>query len=118
MIFTLKCIGVVITLVFVALMLRKYTRLDFVSHWRQLHKAWSVRLMAAAGAFQLVLQHSPQSFIDAWNSLPPDIKSYLPPGWTHYISIAMTGLALFVAPFKQNNMRRPDDRNNSDPSGQ
>jgi hypothetical protein len=63
--------------VLVLLLLRKYTRLEFVGHARLLLKTWSVRL-GAAGALVGVWAHIPDA-LHAWAMLPPDIKDILPP---------------------------------------
>lgn len=108
---------IALVLLFVALMLRKYTRLDFVPHVKSLWRAWSVRLSTLAILVQAFAEQFPQHALNAWNALPPDIKSLLPPDWLHYISMGLVILALFAQPFLQPKMRR-DHGDNSDPAGQ
>ena len=112
-----KLLVVVIFLLFVALMLRKYTRLDFVPHVKVLWRAWSVRFSALAILVQTAAEQFPQHALAAWNSLPPDVKSLLPADWLHYISMGLVILALFAQPFFQPKMRKAYD-DHSGPDGQ
>lgn len=102
---------------FVALMLRKYTRLDFVPHVKSLWRAWSVRLSTLAVLVQAFSEEFPQHALQAWNALPPDVKSLLPPDWLHYISMGLVIMALFAQPFLQTKLRRDHD-NDSGTTGQ
>jgi hypothetical protein len=63
--------------VLVLLLLRKYTRLEFVGHARLLLKTWSVRWALPARWLAYGRNHSRMP-LHAWAMLPPDIKNILP----------------------------------------
>lgn len=80
--------------VLVLLLLRKYTRLEFVGHARLLLKTWSVRLGIAGTAIGVWAQAFPDAALHAWAILPPDIKNLLPPNIVAMISPALVVLAV------------------------
>ncbi|HFO0258588.1 TPA: hypothetical protein ACHIDA_004894 [Raoultella ornithinolytica] len=80
--------------VLVLLLLRKYTRLEFVGHARLLLKTWSVRLGSAGALLGVWAQSFPDAALNAWAMLPPDIKSILPPNIVEMISSALVVLAV------------------------
>ncbi|QZA70441.1 hypothetical protein AH03_28 [Erwinia phage AH03] len=90
---------ILIILFFVAvivclLLLRKYGKLEFVSHAKLLWKTWSIWLGTAATAFSGYLAFFPDAIREAWNSVPPDMKGYLPSNVLMYIGAIMMGLAV------------------------
>lgn len=102
-------ITVIIMLVLLALVLRKYTRLDFVAHVKVLWRAWSVRLSVVSVLLGTMAEQFPQQALNAWAMLPPDIKGMLSPDWLHYISTSLVILAVFAQVFRQPKMRGSDD---------
>lgn len=86
-------IALILLAVFVVLMIRKYTSVEFVSHAKLLFKAWSVRLSALGVTLQLLTVQWSDSILHAWMSLPPDIKGYIPADLLRYISIFLMCLA-------------------------
>ncbi|QOH45095.1 IS6 family transposase [Klebsiella pneumoniae] len=69
----------VLVAVLVLLLLRKYTRLEFVGHASLLLKTWSVKLGAIGALVGVWAQSFPDAALHAWAVLPPDIKNILPP---------------------------------------
>lgn len=67
-------------------------KLALADNWRQLHKRGTV---IVAGAFAAITAFGP-SLIDAWNAVPPDLKSALPEGTARYVSTAAFLLMIFV----------------------
>ena len=67
-------------------------KLGLADNWRQLHKRGTV---IVAGAFAAITAFGP-SLIDAWNAVPPDLKSALPEGTARYVSTAAFLLMIFV----------------------
>ncbi|MGI6918541.1 hypothetical protein ACRCNB_10585 [Klebsiella michiganensis] len=65
--------------VLVLLLLRKYTRLEFVGHASLLLKTWSVRLGIAGTAIGVWAQSFPDAALHAWAMLPPDIVALISP---------------------------------------
>ena len=88
-IFFLLALVAVLTL----LLLRKYTRLEFVGHARLLLRTWSVRLGTAGALVGVWAQSFPHAALHAWAMLPPDIKNILPPNIVAMISPALVVLA-------------------------
>ena len=80
--------------VLVLLLVRKYTRLEFVGHARLLLKTWSVRLGAAGALVGVWAQSFPDAALHAWAMLPPDIKDILPANIVAMISPALVVLAI------------------------
>ncbi|MBL3466832.1 hypothetical protein ELP57_28805, partial [Klebsiella pneumoniae] len=73
----------VLVAVLVLLLLRKYTRLEFVGHASLLLKTWSVKLGAIGALVGMWAQSFPDAALHAWAMLPPDIKNILPVSYTH-----------------------------------
>ncbi|WP_228263543.1 hypothetical protein, partial [Klebsiella pneumoniae] len=80
----------VLVAVLVLLLLRKYTRLEFVGHASLLLKTWSVKLGAIGALVGVWAQSFPDAALHAWAVLPPDIKNILPPNIVALISPAGT----------------------------
>lgn len=84
----------VVVAVVAALVLRKYTRLQFVAHTKLLWKTWSVWLTGAGAALGVYLASAPDALIHVWAMLPPDLKSMLPVNVAQYISYALIALGV------------------------
>lgn len=90
---------IIVATVIAVLLIRKYTSLEFVAHAKLLFKAYSVWLASAGSALSAWVQSFPQNALDAWNVLPPDIKSFLPQNYLGLIGafmVAMGVIAQFV----------------------
>lgn len=90
---------VILTTVVGVLLIRKYTTLEFVEHAKLLFKTWSVWLTSLGSAISAWVQSFPDAALNAWNILPPDIKSFLPQQYLGYIGafmVAMGVIAQFV----------------------
>lgn len=101
---------IIIILMIVALLLiRKYTSLEFVAHARLLFKAWSVWLGAISAAITGYMMQFPNAALDAWNSLPPDLKSFIPPHLLGFISPTMMVLAVLAQYVRQSKLKGQAD---------
>lgn len=90
---------VILTTVVGVLLIRKYTTLEFVEHAKLLFKTWSVWLTSLGSAISAWVQSFPDAALNAWNILPPDIKSFLPQQYLGYIGafmVAMGVIAQFI----------------------
>lgn len=67
-------------------------RLGMADGWRQLHKRGTV---IVSGSLALVTAFGP-AIVDAWNSMPPDLKVLLPQGIQRYAALAAFCLILVV----------------------
>ena len=67
-------------------------KIGMADGWRRLHTKGTVVL---SGGFALLTAFGP-SIIDAWNSMPPDLKALLPQGVQRYAALAAFLLILVV----------------------
>ena len=95
--------------VLVLLLVRKYTRLEFVGHARLLLKTWSVRLCAAGALVGVWAQSFPDAALHAWAMLPPDIKDILPANIVAMISPALVVLAILSQYVRQPKLKEKAD---------
>jgi Ca2+/Na+ antiporter len=90
---------VVMAAIIVVLLIRKYSSVEFVAHAKLLFKAWSVWLASGGSMLSAWVQSFPQSALDAWSSLPGDVKGMLPPNYLGFLGafmVVMGVLAQFV----------------------
>ena len=100
---------IVVAIIIALLLIRKYTSVEFVSHARLLFKAWSVWLASIGSMLSAWVQSFPQSSLDAWNVLPPDVKALLPQNYLGLIGafmVAMGVIAQFVRQKKLNEQKQ------------
>lgn len=95
----------ILSAILALLLIRKYSSLEFVSHARLLFKTWSVWLASAGTALGAFVQSFPDSALQAWAILPPDIKSFLPPNILGFISQAMIVLAVLAQFVRQSKLK-------------
>lgn len=89
----------VLLAIILLLLLRRFTTLEFVSHARLLFKTWSVWLTTLGSMLSAWAQSFPADALNAWNSLPADVKSVIPHNYLGMIGafmVAMGVLAQFV----------------------
>ncbi|EOL8851326.1 TPA: hypothetical protein ME917_004933 [Klebsiella pneumoniae] len=98
-----------LVVVLVLLLLRKYTRLEFVGHARLLLKTWSVRLGAAGALVGVWAQSFPDAALHAWAMLPPDVKDILPANIVAMISPALVVLAILSQYVRQPKLKEKAD---------
>ena len=96
-------------LVLVLLLLRKYTRLEFVGHASLLLKTWSVKLGAIGALVGVWAQSFPDAALHAWAVLPPDTKNILPPNIVALISPALVVLAVLSQYVRQPALKEKAD---------
>ena len=116
----------VLVAVLVLLLLRKYTRLEFVGHASLLLKTWSVKLGAIGALVGVWAQSFPDAALHAWAMLPlahaylrddhvldavlpPDIKNILPPNIVALISPALVVLAVLSQYVRQPALKEKAD---------
>lgn len=100
--------GGFILAVIALLLIRKFTPVEFVSHAALLHKTWSVRINAIAFTIGGWLVAFPDSAMQAWAMLPPDIKSVLPANVLQIISYALIGASVLSQYVRQNKLTPPE----------
>jgi hypothetical protein len=67
-------------------------RFRLIDNWRQAHKLGSVQM----SGFMAALFGAGPALLDAWRSLPDDLKDSLPHGWAHWIATAGFVLVLLA----------------------
>ncbi len=100
----------VVVAVLVLLLLRKYTRLEFVAHASLLLETWSVKLGAIGALVGVWAQSFPDAALHAWAMLPPDIKSILPPNIVALISPALVVLSVLSQYVRQPALKDTADK--------
>lgn len=82
-------------------------KLALADNWRQLHTRGVVIFSAACGA---ITAFGP-SLIDAWNSVPPDLKAALPEGTARYVSTIAFVLMIVIRYTTIRHDSKPDGEN-------
>ncbi|MBV4365902.1 hypothetical protein [Erwinia phyllosphaerae] len=95
---------IVLVAIIAVLLIRKYSSLEFVAHARLLFKAWSVWLASVGSAISAWVQSFPDAAMNAWNMLPPDIKSFLPQNYLGLIGAFMVAMAVISQFIRQHRL--------------
>ncbi|WP_277966713.1 DUF7940 domain-containing protein [Pantoea trifolii] len=106
---------IIFAMIIALLLIRKYTSLEFVAHAKLLFKAWSVWLGAISAAVTGYMMQFPNAALDAWNSLPPDLKSFIPPNLLGYISPTLMVMAVLAQYVRQNKLKDRADQMRGNP---
>lgn len=85
---------IILAIVVGILLIRKYTSLEFVAHAKLLFKAWSVWLGSIGSMLSAWVQSFPSAALDAWSTLPPDVKDILPHNYLGLIGAFMVAMAV------------------------
>ncbi len=85
---------IVLVVIIALLLIRKYSSLEFVAHAKLLFKAWSVWLASIGSAISAWVQSFPDSALNAWNMLPPDVKSFIPQNYLGMLGAFMVAMAV------------------------
>lgn len=83
-----------------------YGRVALVNHARLLFRAWSVWLASIGSALTAWVQSFPDAALNAWGSLPEDIKSYLPHNFLGMIGAFMVAMAVLAQFIRQKNLNK------------
>lgn len=77
-----------------------------IPNWKQALKFWSTRLSVLGATLATLLITSSDSARYVWDSLPADIKSYIPPQYTPLIGIVIVGLSWFARIVQQTKLQQ------------
>ena len=94
----------VLTAIIILLLLQRFTTLQFVSHARLLFKTWSVWLASLGSMLSAWVQSFPAASVDAWNTLPEDVKSILPHNYLGLIGAFMVAMGVIAQFVRQKNL--------------
>ncbi len=86
----------VLSLFILLLLLQRFTTLEFVKHARLLFKTWSLWLTSFGSMLSAWVQSFPASALDAWKTLPPDIKAVLPHNYLGMIGAFMVAMGIMA----------------------
>lgn len=94
----------VLCVIVVVLIMQRFTTLEFVAHARLLFKTWSVWLASIGSMLSAWVQSFPSAALDAWNSLPEDIKAILPHNYLGLIGAFMVAMGVIAQFVRQKNL--------------
>ena len=77
---------------------------ELIPNWKSAWRFWSVRLAIAGSAITGILIASPEAAMFAWNQLPEDLKSQIPPRYTAFIGVGVYVLSIVARMMKQPNL--------------
>lgn len=100
MVFIIAVLAVIVVL----LIMQRFTTLEFVAHARLLFKTWSVWLASLGSMLSAWVQSFPASALDAWNTLPEDVKSLLPHNYLGMIGAFMVAMGVIAQFVRQKNL--------------
>lgn len=101
-----------VAVVFVILYLVKIKKVEFVSFagkWWKLYSAWTKLLGVALIALS---NFDPSTVFAIWNSIPPDIKQFIPPQFTQGLGIALIIISFFAQFVRQMKIAKKGDSEN------
>lgn len=94
----------VLTAIIIVLILQRFTTLQFVSHARLLFRTWSVWLASLGSILSAWVQSFPLSALEAWNTLPDDVKSILPHNYLGLVGAFMVAMGVIAQFVRQKNL--------------
>ena len=94
----------VLLVIIVMLLLQRFTTLEFVKHARLLFRTWSVWLASLGSMLSAWVQSFPTSALDAWNTLPQDVKDILPHNYLGLIGAFMVAMGVIAQFVRQKNL--------------
>ncbi|MBE5251131.1 MAG: hypothetical protein QRY16_14105 [Enterobacterales bacterium endosymbiont of Blomia tropicalis] len=94
----------VLTAIIIVLILQRFTTLQFVSHARLLFRTWSVWLASLGSILSAWVQSFPSSALEAWNTLPEDVKSILPHNYLGLVGAFMVAMGVIAQFVRQKNL--------------
>jgi len=85
--------------------------MKLVENWRTWHKRWSVWLGAFGSTVTSLFLLWPDAAQTAWNMLPPDLRSAIPPKYTPLIGVGIFVLSMLAQLIKQQKLQAAGDKN-------
>lgn len=69
-------------------------KLELVPYWRSFWRFWSVKFAMLGALIQTYFLAFPDAAMQAWNMLPPDLKSFVPPDYARGLVLLMFVLSM------------------------
>jgi len=78
--------------------------MKLIENWRIVYKFWSVRLTAVGTLMVGYIAAVPDILVSAWNMLPADLRTIIPPNYLLYISVGIFIAGMFSRVVKQDKL--------------
>ena len=75
--------------------------MKLIENWRDFPKFWSVRLSVIGSALLSVFIIYPEAMLHVWAILPDDLKTFVPPRYTQFISLSVIIAGVIARIIKQ-----------------
>lgn len=75
--------------------------MQLIKNWRDVHRMWSVRLVALGTTIVAIFTELPDVATNLWLVLPADLKSALPVEFGRYLGYAILALGLVARIVRQ-----------------
>lgn len=86
-------------------------KFKLIEEWQNFWKLWSLRFTSMGTALLGYIIASPDAITNAWQSLPDDVKQYIPQNYLMYITIGLFVLGMFSRVVKQERLSKPKEDN-------
>lgn len=87
--------------------------MNLIPEWKSAYKMWSVRLGVLGSSIVGFVTVFPDQAIQAWNVIPPELKTFIPAQYLPMIGVAIYGASLIARVIHQPSLTK--DKEN-DPS--
>ena len=102
-------IGLVTLLVLVVWLFAHFGKVVVVSHARLLFKTWSLWLASAGSVLSAWVQSFPDAAIEAWGSLPQEMKACIPPNFLGMVGALLVAMAVMAQFIRQKKLAQQCD---------
>lgn len=85
-------------------------KLHLIEEWRQAWRMWSVRFAAIGTAIMGVLLTYPEIILEVWNTIPADVKYFIPHDVGKYLSLIFFVLIFVSRIIRQEKLLKPDKK--------
>lgn len=75
--------------------------LKLIDCWQNFWRFWSIRFTALGSLLLGYIAAVPDALSMAWSALPDDAKTFIPPNYLMYISLALFVIGMFSRIIKQ-----------------
>lgn len=88
-------------------------KITFVEDVKQWWRMWSIQLGILGTALTAAFVAFPDAAVYAWNMIPADLKSFIPPQYTPLIGVAIFVVSLFARLIKQKKLAALKEQNDT-----
>lgn len=91
----------VLAVVFIVWWVRRQGKIELVAHTKLLFRTWSVWLASTGSVIGAWVQSFPDSAMNAWTTLPGDVKTIIPQHYLGLVASFMVALAVIAQFIRQ-----------------